>query len=516
MLLEQTLPELKNVKNVKDIIIHVLSEEWPLTSNAIYNKAKRKYALEASYQAVHKMLKHLTGQGIVVKKGREYSISMQWAENLEKFSKNLKTKLVSHKPLYLDGLAEFREETSMQTFVFDSFGEAEEYRKKLQREYIELPGPKPPYIGQSRHLKSPIVYSERSLSILNTIRKTQTECYLLVAGKTKIDNWCASYYQNEFVRVKTDCDVAKNCETMVLGDVITQMYVPNEIQEHINRSYNSAEKISDIVIPKFNKEIYEKKAKTKFVVYKNSEMAEQVRKQATRYFSERVSLFDIDGTLVDGVIPTEFAEHLAENGLFEKRLLGDMVTLLDLYRKGKKAYNSVAMEIIRFYAKGIKGQSEERVREEAQRFYEKPAPKFFPYATDLIGILKQKGKVVAVTGSPIEVVEVMRKTLPFDEIFATTLGKKDGKYTGDVIVNMGLAEEKSKKLKEFFEKENCKCLFSFGDTLSDLTLLEEAKISIALNPNQELEKTALEKGWKILTESDDVTAEVAKLARKFK
>jgi len=289
MQLEQLTPKIGGSKSVREVIIHVLSEEWPLTSNEIYNKAKRKYGIEASYQAFHKMLKQMVAQNVLARKEKKYSIDMQWAEGIEKFSKNLKTKLVSHTPLYLDGLSDFREETGMQVFVFDSFGAAEEYRKKLQKEYIEMPGPKQPYIGQSRHLKSPIVYSEKSLAILNAIKELKTNCYFLVAGKTKVDEWCAKYYQNEFVRIKTGSDVAKNCEIMILGDVITQMYAPKQIQDYIDKVYDKAKRISDIDIPKFNEKVYGEAAKTKFVVYRTKELSEQIRKQTIEQF-KRINL----------------------------------------------------------------------------------------------------------------------------------------------------------------------------------------------------------------------------------
>jgi len=323
MPLEQALPDLQEGRGVKDIIIHVLSEEWPLSSNEIYTKAKRKYGLNSTYQAVHKMLKQLANQGVLAKEGKKYSISMKWAEKIEKFSKDLKTMLVSHKPLYLEGLSDFREETGMQTFVFDSFGTAEEYRKTLQKQYIESPGPKPPYVGQSRHLKSPVFYSEKSKEILDLINKTQTKCYLLVRGNTKIDGWCADYYRNNLVDIRTGVDVARNCDTMVVGNVVVQTYVPVQCRLFIDNLYSSAKNIPLIEIPKLYENIYKLKENTKLLVFKNPELAEQVRQQTIEYFNEKKAtdpaneLFEIVDES-DKVIGTEKRSVVHEKGLLHR------------------------------------------------------------------------------------------------------------------------------------------------------------------------------------------------------
>jgi len=53
-----TIPTLGKPKNVKDAVIAVLTNEWPLTARKIYNKTKNM-SLNVSYQAVHKAVSEL-------------------------------------------------------------------------------------------------------------------------------------------------------------------------------------------------------------------------------------------------------------------------------------------------------------------------------------------------------------------------------------------------------------------------------------------------------------------------
>ena len=87
------LPELmagEKTNSVKDLIISILSHEWPLTSKSIHQRIIRLYSVECTYQAVHKQLKEMQGKRIVRKQGKHYLISEKWLNELSQFSTQLK------------------------------------------------------------------------------------------------------------------------------------------------------------------------------------------------------------------------------------------------------------------------------------------------------------------------------------------------------------------------------------------------------------------------------------------
>jgi Fe2+ or Zn2+ uptake regulation protein len=93
MSLEAVVPRERDERTTKDIIIHILSKDWPLSARKIYSHVKKnKKGKDISYQAVHKTLKSLVGIGVLERTGRDYRISEEWMNETEKFISVLKDK----------------------------------------------------------------------------------------------------------------------------------------------------------------------------------------------------------------------------------------------------------------------------------------------------------------------------------------------------------------------------------------------------------------------------------------
>jgi HAD superfamily phosphoserine phosphatase-like hydrolase len=492
-----------DTKTVRGAIISILAEEKSLSSIKLYNKIIKKYSLKVSYQAVYKMLQNLIDQKIICFKDKKYFINLIWVENLEIFAHTLKSNLIFSNPTYLPGLKEFRSDIGIQNFVFDSLDSAEKFRKKLQTNFFENNVENEPYIGHSNHLKSPIIYSERSLDTLNLIKKTKTNCYLLVSGNSNLDRWCANYYRNNFVKVKTGCKIADDCELMVLGDVITQLFIPKEIQDFLENAYLSSNKISDISVPELYSFVYGKKVKTKFIVIKNKYLADQIKKQTINNFENIVSLFDLDGTLTKGFILLPFCEYLDQQNKFSKTCLKKIKICLKKYGENKLTYESFAKKIILLYGAGLKDQKEKIINEEAEKFLNSDLIEFFSYSSKIINFAKKFGPINLITGSPKELISILSKKLNFESYFSTELEVVNGIYNGKIIRNLSLKSEKEKIVQDNLVKKNKIIFLSFGDTLSDLPILENAKIPVVFGVNPSLKKLAVEKKWfQILNEKD--------------
>ena len=82
------IPTLGKPKTVKDAVISVLTNEWPLSSKQIYIKV-RKMNLDVSYQAVHKVLKEFVSEGITEKRGNRYKIEINWIGKIKDFGNKL-------------------------------------------------------------------------------------------------------------------------------------------------------------------------------------------------------------------------------------------------------------------------------------------------------------------------------------------------------------------------------------------------------------------------------------------
>lgn len=76
--------------SVKEIIIQILSEEWPLPLKSLHWKIAREHGKSISFQATHKALNKLVEQNILVKNEKRYRLNLAWLEQLSSFGTETK------------------------------------------------------------------------------------------------------------------------------------------------------------------------------------------------------------------------------------------------------------------------------------------------------------------------------------------------------------------------------------------------------------------------------------------
>lgn len=282
MVLNITLPQLEKEKKAKDLIISVLAMNYPLSSKKIYNEIKRGFGYSVTYQAVHKSILQLLEQGVLIKEDKEYSINMQWIDELSNFVERMKQNYEAHKK-YPFGIIDMQTSENMQMIVFSNFLSAELFNLKLHDKYCSNPQNKAPFCAHLQHIKRPIFQSGQAFQTLRIFKNTEIRKYLLVRGDTFIDRWSADFYEGVFNCV-FGIDVAKVYETYIYGDTVSQLYIPTEISKKIDTLYNKAKSIEDIKVPEIYTDIYEKKRKVQLLIYKNPEIAEQLRQKTLSYF----------------------------------------------------------------------------------------------------------------------------------------------------------------------------------------------------------------------------------------
>jgi phosphoglycolate phosphatase-like HAD superfamily hydrolase len=94
----------------------------------------------------------------------------------------------------------------------------------------------------------------------------------------------------------------------------------------------------------------------------------------------KASIFDIDGTLVKGLMIYEFLRHLLRIKMIDEKVFKEINNWVKLYLNGKTTYRKIAVEIPSVYSKGIKGFKEDDIKKEAIKFVDFYLKKFIqPY-----------------------------------------------------------------------------------------------------------------------------------------
>jgi len=221
----------------------------------------------------------------------------------------------------------------------------------------------------------------------------------------------------------------------------------------------------------------------------------------------KASFFDIDGTLVKGLMIAEFPRQLSERGIFDKKLFEEIENWVKKYREDKTTYRKIALEIPKIYSKGMKGLKEIDVKKEARKFVKVYLKKFIqPYTIDLVKLMKKYGMTIGISGSPIEVVSLVGRMFNFDLTYGSELEIKNGVYTGKMKRNMIIKETKEVVLGKIIRqnKIDLNKSFGFGDTEQDMSILSKVKYPIALNPNKNLLNIVKRKGWMIFNSDNDI------------
>lgn len=105
-------------KGLKENIISLLSNQWPLNAKEIYNIVKLELDKDVSYQAVHKSLNELEERKILEKNNKKYKLSTKWIDREIKSLQEVKNKYSGHV-----GEIKLNKRKTDQEYFFNTFSD---------------------------------------------------------------------------------------------------------------------------------------------------------------------------------------------------------------------------------------------------------------------------------------------------------------------------------------------------------------------------------------------------------
>jgi HAD superfamily hydrolase (TIGR01490 family) len=220
---------------------------------------------------------------------------------------------------------------------------------------------------------------------------------------------------------------------------------------------------------------------------------------------EPLAVFDVDGTLFRrGLLPA-LTRRLVDEGVFPERVRQELGEDYYAWVERRGSYEVYDELVVQLFLRELEGIPVEELRQCARLEVEAHGRRLHMYTRDLALRLKEAGYcLIAISGSPGEILEIFLKPLGFDEARGTVLAQKEGRYTGEVISNP--FGNKRRVLEHFLERSGMGLDGSIGvgDTLSDTGFLEMVQTPIVFNPNRSLFEVARQQGWPIVVERKDV------------
>ncbi len=219
-----------------------------------------------------------------------------------------------------------------------------------------------------------------------------------------------------------------------------------------------------------------------------------------------LAVFDVDGTLFRrGLLPA-LTRRLVDGGVFSEKVREELSEDYYAWVERRGSYESYDNLVVDLFQRELEGVALEELRRGARAEVEAHGRRLHLYTRDLAQRLRESGYfLLAISGSPEEVLDIFLKPLGFDRAFGTVLARDErDRYTGELLSNP--FKDKQRVLEEFLmdTRMDLEGSVGVGDTLSDVGFLERIEAPIAFNPNHALFEEALKRRWPLVVERKDV------------
>lgn len=225
---------------------------------------------------------------------------------------------------------------------------------------------------------------------------------------------------------------------------------------------------------------------------------------------EKFAIFDIDGTIFRKNLAFELIDELAWLKIFKVKVRNELVNLYSRWLDHEGTYEEYRKALVSLYAQNIKGCRPEQIIQASKKVVPFYKDRTYIFATELMAKLKKENyNIIAISGSPSEIVEEYNRYLGFDAVFGSVYEvDARGIYTGAAVFEPTIHKGHVAKQYALEKRLTFKDSYGIGDTESDAKFLEIVENPIAFNPNCNLKNIAEEKGWRIVVEKKDVIYEI--------
>jgi HAD superfamily hydrolase (TIGR01490 family) len=213
---------------------------------------------------------------------------------------------------------------------------------------------------------------------------------------------------------------------------------------------------------------------------------------------EQVVFFDLDRTLIREISGKAIVRMAWSKGLISLPELARAFYLYLLFKLRLRNPLNVIDDMVGW----VKGRSESEMEELCMLvFSEVLFPSVFREARNELNIHKENNATVIILSSALDFIcSAMSDSLGMDGYLCSSLETRDGYLTGRPDGRICYGEEKLHRLTGYCDANKIyqSALWYYSDSVSDLPVLSYVGNPVCVNPDRELKKEALKRGWKIL------------------
>jgi len=218
------------------------------------------------------------------------------------------------------------------------------------------------------------------------------------------------------------------------------------------------------------------------------------------------AFFDLDKTIIARSSTLAFSKPFQAGGLISRRTVLRSAYAQFVYHAGGADHDQME-KMRKFLSSLCAGWDVQTVRDiVAETLHNVVDPLVYDEAVSLIEEHHLAGRdVIIVSASGAEVVEPIGEMLGADGVVATRMRIVDGRYTGEIDY-YAYGEHKAAALLRLAEEHqyDLSRSYAYSDSATDLQMLEAVGHPYAVNPDRDLRREALNRGWPVLVFSRPV------------
>jgi HAD superfamily hydrolase (TIGR01490 family) len=211
-----------------------------------------------------------------------------------------------------------------------------------------------------------------------------------------------------------------------------------------------------------------------------------------------IVFFDLDRTLTAEISGKAIIEMAWKKGLISVYDLIKAFYLYLLFRLSLRDPLKVIADIIGW----VKGKPEAELKKLCLHvFSEVLLPSVFREAITEINLHKENDTKVFILSSTLNYIcSPMSESLGLDGYISSSLEAEEGYLTGQPAGRLCYGQEKLNRLRGYCTDNNINQsnIWYYSDSISDLPALITVGNPVCVNPDRELKKEAIKRGWKIL------------------
>lgn len=220
------------------------------------------------------------------------------------------------------------------------------------------------------------------------------------------------------------------------------------------------------------------------------------------------AILDLDGTLLPGVLGKEYLVDLIESGTCQRDQALACLRAIDRYARYEGPRTDVMAVAYRHYAAALQGVSPEEARATAARTWKRCRGELFPFALDLIDLLKTRDyKIHLISGNADMLVQEAVDGLGLHWGRGALTEVVDGRFTERLICVPGLPGGKDSLTRELAASDDfsARTAMALGNAGSDAEVFAYVDIAVAFEPDTELRALAARHDWHIVDRDTIVT-----------